>query len=137
MASRYSTTTPIIQWKSKPCVGAAREACSGKVIAISQPHRYTRLHDLFDDFSACYNDADTVMIAPVYSAGEDPIEGADAASLAANIRAGGHRDARHVEGPEAIAPLVKEVAQKGDFVLFLGAGSITNWAYALPGELGG
>lgn len=121
----------------KAVLGAAREACSGKVIAISQPHRYTRLNDLFDDFSACYNDADTVMIAPVYSAGEDPIDGADAANLAANIRAGGHRDARHVEGPEAIAPLVKEIAQEGDFVLFLGAGSITNWAYALPGELGG
>ncbi|MEX0345143.1 MAG: UDP-N-acetylmuramate--L-alanine ligase [Rhizobiaceae bacterium] len=118
-------------------LGAAREACTGKVIAISQPHRYTRLHDLFDEFSACYNDADTVMIAPVYPAGEDPIDGADAANLAANIRAGGHRDARDISGPEAIAPLVREIAEEGDYVLFLGAGNITQWSYALPDELAG
>ena len=121
----------------KAVLGAAREACSGKVIAIAQPHRYTRLSDLFDEFSACFNDADTVMIAPVYPAGEDPIEGADAAALAANIRAGGHRDAVSIDGPEAIAGLVTENAQPGDFILFLGAGSITQWAYALPDELAG
>ncbi len=118
-------------------LAAAREACKGNVIAISQPHRYTRLHDLFDDFSACYNDADTVMIAPVYPAGEEPIEGADAANLAANIRAGGHRDARDISGPEAIAPLVRDIAKEGDYVLFLGAGNITQWSYALPDELAG
>lgn len=119
----------------KAVLSAAREACSGKVIAIAQPHRYTRLHDLFDDFSACFNDAGTVLIAPVYPAGEEPIEGADAVSLAAKIRAGGHRDARHVEGADTIAPLIKKIAQPNDFVLFLGAGSITQWAYALPDEL--
>lgn len=116
---------------------AAREATSGRVIAIAQPHRYTRLHDLFNDFSACFNEADTVLVAPVYTAGEEPIEGADSPSLVANIRAGGHRDARFLEGPEAIAPLIREIAKPGDFVVFLGAGNITQWAYALPGELNG
>ncbi len=118
-------------------LGAARDACSGKVIAIAQPHRYTRLHDLFDEFAACFNDADTVLIAPVYAAGEDPIEGVDAYALAARIRAGGHRDARHFDGPEAIAPLIRDIAQADDFVLFLGAGNITQWAHALPGDLSG
>ncbi|KFB09696.1 UDP-N-acetylmuramate--L-alanine ligase [Nitratireductor basaltis] len=116
---------------------AAREATSGRVIAVAQPHRYTRLHDLFNDFAACFNDADTVLVAPVYTAGEEPIEGADSASLVASIRAGGHRDARYLEGAEAVAPLVREIAKPGDFVVFLGAGNITQWAYALPGELNG
>ena len=115
---------------------AARQACGGRVIAIAQPHRYTRLHDLFDEFSACFNEADMVLIAPVYPAGEDPIDGANAANLAANIRAGGHRNARHIDGPDAIAPIIAETAETGDFVLFLGAGSITQWAYALPGRTG-
>lgn len=114
---------------------AAREACKGKVIAIAQPHRFTRLRDLFDDFAACFNDADTVLVAPVYPAGEDAIAGIDSQALVSRMRAGGHRDARHVDGPEAIAPVVREIARPGDFVVFLGAGSITHWAYALPGEL--
>ena len=121
----------------RAALAAAREACSGKVIAIAQPHRYTRLKDLFDEFSACFNDADTVLIAPVYPAGEDPIVGADAYHLASNIRAGGHRDARDIEGPEAVAPIVREIARKDDFVLFLGAGNITQWAYSLADELMG
>jgi UDP-N-acetylmuramate--alanine ligase len=116
---------------------AARDSCKGRVIAIAQPHRFTRLHDLFDEFAACFNDADTVMIAPVYAAGEDPIEGATSDALVSLIRAGGHRDARYIEGPQAIAPVVRELARPGDFVVFLGAGSITQWAYALPRELGG
>lgn len=121
----------------KAVLSAAREATKGRVIAIAQPHRFTRLRDLFDDFSACFNDADTVMVAPVYTAGEDPIDGVNSETLTARIRAGGHRDARHIEGPAAIAPIVRELAKPGDFVVFLGAGNITQWAYALPGELAG
>src|SRR5690606_10443249 len=103
--------------------------------AVAQPHRFTRLRDLFDDFAACFNDADTVMIAPVYAAGEEAIEGVSAETLVSRIRAAGHRDARHIDGPAAIAPVVHELAQPGDFVVLLGAGNITQWAYALPGEL--
>ncbi|HSO47962.1 MAG TPA: cyanophycin synthetase, partial [Rhizobiaceae bacterium] len=114
---------------------AAREAAKGRVIAIKQPHRYTRLHDLFDDFCACFNDADMVMIAPVYSAGEAPIEGVSHESLVAGLKSGGHRNARAISGAPDIAPIVAEVAQPGDYVIFLGAGNITQWAYALPGEL--
>jgi UDP-N-acetylmuramate--alanine ligase len=121
----------------KAVLSAAREATKGRVIAIAQPHRFTRLRDLFDDFAACFNDADTVMIAPVYNAGEDPIDGINSETLTARIRAGGPRDARHIEGPAAIAPIVRELAKPGDFVVYLGAGNITQWAYALPGELAG
>ncbi len=119
----------------KAVLGAAREACSGRVIAIAQPHRYTRLHDLFDEFSACFNEADTIIVAPVYAAGEDSIEGVSSEALASRIRAGGHRDARLVDDPEEIAPLVREIANADDFVIFMGAGSITQWAYALPEAL--
>jgi UDP-N-acetylmuramate--alanine ligase len=121
----------------KAVLRAARDAAKGRVIAIAQPHRYSRLHDLFSDFSACFNDADTVIVAPVYAAGEDPIPGATSDALVARIRAGGHRDARYVEGPAAIAPIVRDLARPGDFVVFLGAGNITQWAYALPKELAG
>lgn len=121
----------------KAVLRAARDATNGRIIAIAQPHRYTRLRDLFDDFSACFNDADTVLVAPVYAAGEDPIDGINSSTLVSQIRSGGHRDARHIDGPEAIAPIVKDLAKEGDFVVFLGAGNITNWAYALPKELGG
>ena len=114
---------------------AARAACGGRVFAIAQPHRFTRLRDLFGEFAACFNDADVVMIAPVYPAGEDPIEGVSAEALVARIRAAGHRDARFVAGPAAIAPMIRDMAEPGDFVVFLGAGSITQWAYALPDEL--
>ena len=121
----------------KAVLKAARDASKGRIIAIAQPHRFTRLHDLFDDFSACFNDADTVMVAPVYTAGEDPIEGVNSEALVSLIRAGGHRDARYIEGPQAIAPVVRELARPGDFIVFLGAGNITQWAYQLPKELGG
>jgi UDP-N-acetylmuramate--alanine ligase len=121
----------------KAVLKAARESTRGRVIAIAQPHRFTRLHDLFDEFATCFNDADTVMVAPVYTAGEDPIEGATSEALVARIRASGHRDARYIEGPAAIAPIVRELAKPGDFVVFLGAGNITQWAYALPKDLNG
>jgi UDP-N-acetylmuramate--alanine ligase len=121
----------------KAVLKAARDSTGGRVIAIAQPHRFTRLRDLFDEFSACFNDADTVMIAPVYPAGEDAIDGVNSEALAQRIRAGGHRDARYIDGPQAIAPVVRDLAKAGDFVVFLGAGNITQWAYALPKELGG
>ena len=114
---------------------AARAAASGKVIAVVQPHRYTRLASLFDAFATCFNDADTVIVADVYPAGEAPIEGADKKSLAAAIAAHGHRHAIVLPAPEKLASLVHSVAKPGDFVVLLGAGTITQWAYALPGEL--
>ncbi|RWB31075.1 MAG: UDP-N-acetylmuramate--L-alanine ligase [Mesorhizobium sp.] len=116
---------------------AARDATKGRVIAIAQPHRFTRLHDLFGEFSVCFNDADTVMVAPVYAAGEEPIDGVTSEALVSRIRSGGHRDARYIEGPAAIAPVIRDLAKPGDFIVFLGAGNITQWAYALPRELGG
>ncbi len=119
----------------KAVLRAARESAPGRVIAIAQPHRFTRLRDLFDDFSSCFNEADTVMITPVYTAGEEPIEGITSETLVARIRAGGHRDARFIAGPEAIAPAVRDLAKEGDFVVFLGAGNITQWAYQLPRNL--
>ena len=121
----------------KAVLRAARDATKGRIIAIAQPHRFTRLRDLFDEFSACFNDADTVLVAPVYPAGEDPIDGVNSQALVSRIRSGGHRDARSIENPSEIAPLVREKAKDGDFVVFLGAGNITSWAYALPKELEG
>ena len=116
---------------------AARESAKGKVIAVMQPHRYTRLHDLFEQFCTCFNDADTVVIAPVYPAGEAPIPGADRDALVAGLRAHGHRQAIALEAPEKLARLIKGFARPGDYVVLLGAGSITQWAYALPDELKG
>ncbi len=112
----------------KAVLKAAREACSGRVIAIAQPHRFSRLHDLFNDFAACFNEADKVIIAPVYPAGEEPIEGVSSEALVARIKAGGHRSVSFAEGPEEIARIIADFAQPGDFIVFLGAGSITYWA---------
>jgi UDP-N-acetylmuramate--alanine ligase len=114
---------------------AARESAKGKVIAVMQPHRYTRLRDLFEQFCTCFNDADAVIIAPVYPAGEAPIPGADRDSLVQGLRAHGHRQAMPLEAPEKLAGLIKGLAKPGDYVVCLGAGSITQWAYALPAEL--
>ncbi len=113
---------------------AARQASSRKVIAVMQPHRYSRLHDLFEDFSTCFNDADSVLIADVYTAGEDPIEGIDRDHLVESLRSHGHRDANPVTR-ETVAAEVASRAGPGDVVVCLGAGDITQWAYALPGEL--
>jgi UDP-N-acetylmuramate--alanine ligase len=114
---------------------AARAVAAGRVIAVVQPHRYTRLHDLFDGFCTCFNDADRVLVADVYAAGEAPIEGVSRESLVAGLRAHGHRNARALAGPQDLAPLVRAEARPGDMVVCLGAGSITNWANALPEEL--
>jgi UDP-N-acetylmuramate--alanine ligase len=114
---------------------AARTVTRNKVIAVMQPHRYTRLSSLFADFCTCFNDADTVIVAPVYAAGEQPIEGASHAELAEGIRARGHRAVHKIDGPEELAPLVRGLAKPGDIVVCLGAGSSTQWAHALPGQL--
>lgn len=119
----------------KAVLHAARESTQGKVIAIMQPHRYSRLQSLFDDFSNCFNDADAVAIAPVFPAGEQPIEGAMHTDLVSGLKTRGHRDVHAVDGPEDIPALVNELAGPGDFVVFLGAGNITQWAYALPKQL--
>jgi UDP-N-acetylmuramate--alanine ligase len=113
----------------------ARAAAEGRVIAVVQPHRYTRLRDLFEQFCTCFNDADHVIVAPVYPAGEAPIPGIDRDALVQGLRARGHRNAIALEGPERLAANVKKIAQPGDYVVCLGAGSITQWAAALPGEL--
>jgi len=117
-------------------LAAAREAFQGRVLAVVQPHRFTRLHDLFEQFRTCFNDADTVIVAPVYAAGEDPIEGVDRDALVEGLRASGHRHVEAIDGPGDLAPLIARLAQPGDAVICLGAGSITSWANALPGELG-
>ena len=114
---------------------AARESTKGQVIAVVQPHRYTRLKLLFEPFSTCFNDADVVIVAPVYPAGEAPIDGADRDTLVQAIRARGHRQAIALEGPEKLAGLIKGFAKPGDYVVCLGAGSITQWACALQAEL--
>ncbi len=119
----------------KAVLRAAREACKGRIIAVHQPHRYTRLSSLFEEFAACFNDADSIFIAPVYAAGEDAIEGADSESLISRIKSGGHRDARFLPSPEILPQMVAEIAKPGDFVVLLGAGSITYWAAALPKQL--
>ncbi|NDV85546.1 UDP-N-acetylmuramate--L-alanine ligase [Aurantimonas aggregata] len=116
-------------------LAAARSSTKGRVVAVVQPHRYTRLQSLFADFAACFNDADTVVIAPVYAAGEEPIEFVTSEMLVERLKLGGHRDARLIDGPEELAPLIHRLAQPGDMVICLGAGSITQWAYALPREL--
>ncbi|MBX5157769.1 MULTISPECIES: UDP-N-acetylmuramate--L-alanine ligase [unclassified Rhizobium] len=121
----------------KAVLRAARESCKGRVIAVHQPHRYSRLASLFEEFAACFNDADSIFLAPVYAAGEDPIAGIDSVSLVSRIKSGGHRDARFLTSAELLPQMVAEVAKPGDFVVLLGAGSITSWAAALPTQLEG
>jgi len=116
-------------------LAAARTATERKVIAVVQPHRFTRLHDLFEEFCTCFNDADAVIVADVYPAGEAPIEGVNRDALVEGLRAHGHRHAVPLPGPDALAETVAGIANAGDLVVCLGAGSITNWAAALPGEL--
>jgi UDP-N-acetylmuramate--alanine ligase len=112
--------------------GATR---GGRIIAVVQPHRYSRLKSLFGEFSSCFNDADTVLVTDVYPAGEAPIEGVNRDALVEGIRERGHRSVMALEGPEKLATKVRELAQPGDMVICLGAGSISAWANALPAEL--
>ncbi len=114
---------------------AARTTTEGRVIAIHQPHRYTRLHDLFEEFCGCFNDADVVGITDVYAAGEAPIEGISRDALVGGLRAHGHRSAHALKAPEGLAEFVAGHAGPGDLVVCLGAGTISAWAHALPGEL--
>jgi UDP-N-acetylmuramate--alanine ligase len=114
---------------------AARQGTAGQVIAVVQPHRYSRLAALFRDFCSCFNEADVVVVADVYPAGEEPIEGADRDHLIEGLRAHGHRKVLALEGPEGLASLIAATAHEGDMVVCLGAGSISAWANALPKEL--
>jgi UDP-N-acetylmuramate--alanine ligase len=114
---------------------AARESTKGRVIAVVQPHRFTRLAALFDQFCTCFNDADTVIVAHVYPAGEPPIAGIDRDALVQGLRTHGHHHVVALDGPDKLAPLVAAAVESGDYVVCLGAGSITQWAYALPAEL--
>ncbi|MCE6960285.1 UDP-N-acetylmuramate--L-alanine ligase [Cereibacter sphaeroides] len=116
---------------------AARQATKGRVIAVHQPHRYTRLHSLFDDFCTCFNEADVVGIAEVYAAGEDPIPGASRDDLVAGLIAHGHRHARAILCEDDLERLVREQARPGDMVVCLGAGTISTWANNLPARLMG
>ena len=115
----------------KAVLAAAREGVKGRVIAVVQPHRFTRLRDLMAEFQTAFNDADTVYVAPVYAAGETPIEGVDAAHLLAGLKRSGHRDAYTVEGPEDLAQKLAETTRDGDMIVCLGAGDITKWAAGL------
>jgi UDP-N-acetylmuramate--alanine ligase len=117
-------------------LAAAREGATGRVIAVVQPHRFTRLRDLMADFCAAFNDADMVYVAPVYAAGEAPIEGVDAAALAAGLVAAGHPSADTVTGADNLAVKLASVVQPGDQVICLGAGDITKWAAGLAEAIG-
>jgi UDP-N-acetylmuramate--alanine ligase len=114
---------------------AARESTGGKIIAVVQPHRFTRLQSLFEEFCTCFNDADTVVVAEVYPAGEAPIAGIDRDHFVLGLRAHGHREVIALQNAANLARLVHGIAASGDFVVCLGAGNITQWAYALPDEL--
>ena len=114
---------------------AARDSTRGKVIAVVQPHRYTRLQSLFEEFCTCFNDADTVVVAEVYPAGEAPIAGIDRDHFVLGLRAHGHREVIPLQDSASLAGIVAGIAKPGDYVVCLGAGNITQWAYALPGEL--
>ena len=114
---------------------SARDAYTGRIVAVVQPHRYSRLRDLFEDFCSCFNDADAVIVAPVHAAGETPIAGYDRDCLVEGLRARGHRQVTALETPEELVDIVGPLTEPGDLVVCLGAGTITNWANALPDAL--
>ena len=114
---------------------AARAIVEGKLIAVVQPHRYTRVSHLFDGFCTCFNDADVVLVADVYAAGEAPIEGVSRDALVAGLIEHGHRNVRPLAEPGELASMIRELARPGDMVVCLGAGSITGWANSLPADL--
>ncbi|MCL4107664.1 UNVERIFIED_CONTAM: hypothetical protein GTU68_022125 [Idotea baltica] len=114
---------------------AARQASEGRVIAVHQPHRFSRLASLFDDFCACFNDADVVAIAEIFAAGEDPIDGAGRDDLVAGLIRHGHRHARALIDEDDLERLVREQTRPGDIVVCLGAGTISAWANGLPERL--
>ena len=116
-------------------LAAAREGAEGRVIAVMQPHRYTRLEALMDDFQNAFNDADVVFVTPVYPAGEEPIEGVDSVALAEGLRAHGHRMVRAVADLDELCTNLRDLAAEGDMVICMGAGDITKWAGSLAGCL--
>jgi len=116
-------------------LSAARQAYEGKIVAVVQPHRYSRLQDLFEDFCTCFNDADVVIVADIYAAGEDPIEGISQESYVEGLRTRGHQNVMALPGPEYLSDLIREETSPGDVVVCLGAGSISLWANKLPSEL--
>lgn len=116
-------------------LSAARESAKGRVIAVAQPHRYTRLRDHMDDFQQAFNDADIVYISPVYAAGEAPVEGVDSAALVAGLKRRGHRNAAQIESAEALARELADLVRPDDLVVCLGAGDITKWAAGLAGAI--
>ncbi len=116
---------------------SARAVTKGRVIGVMQPHRYTRLRDLFGGFCASMNGADTVLVTPVFEAGERPIDGFDSATLADGLRAHGHRHVFHVDDNAKLADVLAQEMQADDVVIFMGAGSISNLAYAAAEKLGG
>ncbi len=120
----------------KAVLAAAREGAQGRVIAVVQPHRYTRLRDLMTDFAQAFNDADMVYVAPVYAAGEQPIDGVSAESLAGAMRRSGHRFVATIDGADDLAVALAEVAKPDDMVVCLGAGDITKWAAGLADAIG-
>jgi UDP-N-acetylmuramate--alanine ligase len=114
---------------------AARKVCEGRLVAVVQPHRFSRLRDLFEEFCSCFNDADSVVVAHVHPAGEQPIPGIDRDALIDGLRARGHRHVVALDDPADLAGIIADSTGPGDMVVCLGAGSITNWANALPAEL--
>lgn len=112
-------------------LAAARESAEGRVIAVVQPHRYSRLGNLMDDFAQAFNDADMVLVTPVYAAGEAPVEGVSGEALVARISERGHRSAGSVADAGALSEAVAGIAQPGDLIVCLGAGDITKWAAGL------
>jgi UDP-N-acetylmuramate--alanine ligase len=117
-------------------LAAARESAEERVIAVVQPHRYTRLRDLMDDFQNAFNDADVVFVAPVYAAGEEPIEGIDSTTLADGLRTRGHRMVKTVDSASDLAVNLRDLAAEGDIVICMGAGDITKWAAGLADGIG-
>jgi UDP-N-acetylmuramate--alanine ligase len=115
----------------KAVLAAAREGAQGRVIAVVQPHRYSRLHDLMDEFQGAFNDADIVYVTPVYPAGEEPIEGVDSEALVEGLKQRGHRAARTVADQQDLCLQLRDLAARGDMVICLGAGDITKWAAGL------
>jgi UDP-N-acetylmuramate--alanine ligase len=116
-------------------LAAARSVATGRVIAVAQPHRYSRLQDHMEGFCTCFNDADQVIVAPVYPAGEKPITGVDHNTLADGLIAHGHKEVKTINDPSDLAKLIAKNAASGDYVICLGAGTITQWAGQLPNEL--
>lgn len=114
---------------------AARQATDGGIIAVMQPHRYSRLNDLFEDFCTCFNDADKVVVTDVFAAGEEPIAGAGRDDLARGLQQHGHRNVKTLDRPEDLPALIADIAGPGDYVICLGAGNITQWANSLPDAL--